>query len=112
MTTPSDQLRAAVGGDWVAELADRVLADRGHSDGRIVTASGISPSGPIHLGNLREIMVPHLVAEEVRSRGLACEHVLSWDVRDDPVVFGPEGLLQFLAPARLETAWAGWLGRC
>ena len=27
-------------------------------------ASGISPSGPVHLGNLRELMTPHLVADE------------------------------------------------
>ncbi|WP_050997043.1 MULTISPECIES: lysine--tRNA ligase [Frankia] len=49
---------------------------------KVVCASGISPSGPIHLGNLREILVPHLVAEEIRSRGVPCEHILSWDDYD------------------------------
>ena len=42
-------------------------------------ASGISPSGPIHLGNLREVMTPHLVADEVRRRGIEVEHIISWD---------------------------------
>lgn len=42
----------------------------------------MSPSGPVHLGNLRELMVPHLVAEEIKSRGVACEHILSWDDYD------------------------------
>jgi lysyl-tRNA synthetase class 1 len=45
-------------------------------------ASGISPSGSVHLGNLRELMVPHLVADEVRRDGAPCRHVLSWDDYD------------------------------
>jgi len=70
--------------DWVAEIADRVVAEgtRRAPGAPIVCASGISPSGPIHLGNLREIMVPHLVADEIRRRGLACRHLLSWDDYD------------------------------
>ncbi len=77
-------------GDWVARLADEAIADaqqraeRGQRapDAPIVCASGLSPSGPIHLGNLREVMVPHLVADEIRRRGLPCEHLLSWDDYD------------------------------
>ncbi len=67
--------------DWVARFADDVIAeaDRRAPGEKIVVASGISPSGPIHLGNLREIMVPHLVADEIKRRGVACEHILSWD---------------------------------
>jgi lysyl-tRNA synthetase class 1 len=45
-------------------------------------ASGISPSGNVHLGNLRELMTPHLVADEVRRSGVACRHILSWDDYD------------------------------
>jgi lysyl-tRNA synthetase class 1 len=74
--------------DWVATLADEVIAaarketaERGDcGEGRtIVCASGLSPSGPIHLGNLREVLTPHLVADEIRRRGIACEHLISWD---------------------------------
>lgn len=80
----------AEGLDWVARLADEVIADaqaraaRGERDAQapIVCASGLSPSGPIHLGNLREVMVPHLVADEIRRRGIPCEHILSWDDYD------------------------------
>jgi len=70
--------------DWVSDLADRVVAEGARrAPGRpIVCASGISPSGPIHLGNLREIMVPHLVADEIRRRGLPCRHLFSWDDYD------------------------------
>ncbi len=67
--------------DWVTRLADEVVAEAQHRglDGPIVCASGISPSGPIHLGNFRELITPHLVADELRRRGIDCEHILSWD---------------------------------
>jgi lysyl-tRNA synthetase, class I len=71
-------------GDWVARYADEVIAeaDRRLVTGPIVCASGISPSGPIHLGNLRELLTPHFVADEIRRRGRDCVHVLSWDDYD------------------------------
>ncbi|MFJ2577340.1 lysine--tRNA ligase [Kitasatospora aureofaciens] len=71
-------------GDWVVAAADQVIAEgkRRSPDSPLVCASGISPSGPIHLGNLREIMVPHFVADEIRRRGLECKHILSWDDYD------------------------------
>ncbi|GMA85558.1 hypothetical protein GCM10025868_08080 [Angustibacter aerolatus] len=43
-----------VQGDWVAEEADRVVAEAERRGTPVVCASGISPSGPVHLGNLRE----------------------------------------------------------
>src|SRR4029453_744227 len=70
--------------DWGARFADEVIAEgERRAPGKpIVCASGLSPSGPIHLGNLREVMTPHLVADEIRRRGVACEHLLSWDDYD------------------------------
>jgi lysyl-tRNA synthetase class 1 len=70
--------------DWVSRFADAVTAEaeRRNPGQPIVVASGLSPSGPIHLGNLREVMTPHLVADELRRRGLACTHILSWDDYD------------------------------
>jgi len=70
--------------DWVARKADDVCAEaeRRHPGEVITCASGISPSGPIHLGNLREVMVPHLVADEIARRGVQCRHILSWDDYD------------------------------
>ena len=67
--------------DWVARFADEVIAeaDRRAPGKPIVCASGLSPSGPIHLGNLREVMTPHLVADEIRRRGTRCVHIISWD---------------------------------
>ncbi|MGW5359848.1 lysine--tRNA ligase [Actinopolymorpha pittospori] len=70
--------------DWVGRTAEEVIAeaDRRAPGRPIVCASGISPSGPVHLGNLREIMVPHLVADEIRRRGRECVHLLSFDDYD------------------------------
>lgn len=70
-------------GDWVSRTADAVIsaANQRQLD-PIVCASGLTPSGPIHLGNLRELLTQHLVAEEIRARGHACEHVLFWDDYD------------------------------
>ncbi|YAL82949.1 lysine--tRNA ligase [Dermacoccaceae bacterium W4C1] len=68
--------------DWVSRLAEEVIAEAERRGTKVVCASGISPSGPIHLGNLREVMVPHLVADEVRRRGVEAEHIISWDDYD------------------------------
>ncbi|GAA1564578.1 hypothetical protein GCM10009789_17550 [Kribbella sancticallisti] len=64
--------------DWVRRAAEAALEHQVRSE--VVTcASGISPSGPVHLGNLREILVPHFVAEELRRVGKPVRHLLSWD---------------------------------
>ncbi|WP_053696280.1 lysine--tRNA ligase [Streptomyces sp. NRRL F-5755] len=70
--------------DWVSRYADEVIAEaERRAPGKpIVCASGLSPSGPIHLGNLREVMTPHLVADEIRRRGHECVHIISWDDYD------------------------------
>jgi len=90
-------------GDWVARLADEVMAEsERRAPGRpVMVASGLSPSGPIHLGNLREVMVPHLVADEIRRRGIACEHILSWDDFDR----------LRRVPADADASWAQHIGK-
>jgi lysyl-tRNA synthetase, class I len=72
------------GDDWVARTAAEVrAAAEGRHPGEAPTcASGISPSGPVHLGNLRELMTPHLVADEIRRQDAPCRHILSWDDYD------------------------------
>ncbi len=70
--------------DWVSRFADDVIeeSERRAPGKPVVVASGLSPSGPIHLGNLREVMTPHLVADEVRRRGHQVRHLISWDDYD------------------------------
>jgi lysyl-tRNA synthetase class 1 len=70
--------------DWVVRTAGEVRAEaeRRHPGEAPTCASGISPSGPVHLGNLRELMTPHFVADEVRKQAVPCRHILSWDDYD------------------------------
>ncbi|MDT0449038.1 lysine--tRNA ligase [Streptomyces hesseae] len=89
--------------DWVSRFADEVIAEgERRAPGKpIVVASGLSPSGPIHLGNLREVMTPHLVADEIRRRGHECHHVLSWDDYDR----------YRKVPAGVDPSWAEHIGK-
>jgi len=91
--------------DWVTRAADDAVRHAGESGGaadRVITcASGASPSGPIHLGNLREFLTPHLVAEEIRRRGIAVRHLHSWDDYD-----------RFRkVPAGVDPSWSEHIGR-
>ncbi|QBD75726.1 lysine--tRNA ligase [Ktedonosporobacter rubrisoli] len=68
--------------DWVEQLCDRIELQVQKTKGAaatIICSSGISPSGPIHLGNLREVMTPHIIVEELRKRGRQVEHLHIWD---------------------------------
>ncbi|MFI6321481.1 lysine--tRNA ligase [Nonomuraea sp. NPDC050556] len=89
--------------DWVSRFADEVIAEaeRRAPGKTIVCASGLSPSGPIHLGNLREVMTPHLVADEIRRRGHDVVHIISWDDFD-----------RFRkVPAGIDPAWNEHIGK-
>ncbi len=70
--------------DWVTRAADDAVRhhERTGADGPVTCSSGISPSGPVHLGNLREFLMPHFVAEELRRRGVAVRHLHVWDDYD------------------------------
>ncbi|MEU1787260.1 lysine--tRNA ligase [Streptomyces sparsogenes] len=89
--------------DWVSRFADEVIAEaERRAPGKpIVCASGLSPSGPIHLGNLREVMTPHLVADEIRRRGYECVHIVSWDDYDR----------YRKVPAGIDPSWAEHIGK-
>ncbi|GAA3529861.1 lysine--tRNA ligase [Nocardioides daeguensis] len=92
--------------DWVTRTADLALRHAEQVNGGtlpdlVTCASGISPSGPIHLGNLREFLTVHFVAEEIRRRGINVRHLHSWDDYD-----------RFRkVPAGVDTAWNEHIGR-
>lgn len=68
---------------WIQRAADAAIEHAESSGAKtIVCASGVSPSGPIHLGNLREVMTAHFVAEEITSRGYDAVQLHSWDDYD------------------------------
>lgn len=92
------------GGDWISRICDRVEQHVNRTKGAgasIVCSSGISPSGPIHLGNLREVMTVHLVVEELRARGRDAEHIHVWDDYDR----------LRKVPAGIDPAFAQYLGQ-
>ena len=93
--------------DWVTRAADDAIRHAQHQYGEdlaghvITCASGASPSGPIHLGNLREFLTVHFVAEEIRRRGVPVRHLHSWDDYD-----------RFRkVPAGIDPAWSDHIGR-
>ncbi|WP_245769736.1 lysine--tRNA ligase [Streptomyces indicus] len=92
--------------DWVSRYADDVIAEsERRAPGKpVVVASGLSPSGPIHLGNLREVMTPHLVADEIRRRGYEVRHLISWDDYDRYRKV-PNGV------AGIDASWAEHIGK-
>src|SRR6476659_668704 len=95
--------------DWVTRAADDAIRHARQADekagtegGRIITcASGASPSGPIHLGNLREFLTVHFVAEEIRRRGIAVRHLHSWDDYDR----------YRKVPAGIDPSWSEHIGK-
>jgi lysyl-tRNA synthetase class 1 len=70
--------------DWVTRAADDAIRhhERTGAAGPVTCSSGISPSGPVHLGNLREFLMPHFVADELRRRGVPVRHLHVWDDYD------------------------------
>ncbi len=67
----------------------------------ITCSSGASPSGPVHLGNLREFLTVHFVADELRRRGVPVRHLHVWDDYD-----------RFRkVPAGVDPSWAEHIGR-
>ncbi|MFI9508612.1 lysine--tRNA ligase [Nocardia sp. NPDC052566] len=102
MLPTTDSLDTTVEASWIARAADSAIEHAKQAGAsKIVCASGISPSGPIHLGNLREVMTAHLVTEELKARGLDAEHVNSWDDYD-----------RFRkVPAGVPKEWAAHIGK-
>jgi lysyl-tRNA synthetase class 1 len=91
--------------DWVTRAADDALRHAGQDqDGgaSIVTvSSGASPSGRVHLGNLREFLTVHFVAEELRRRDVPTRHLHVWDDYD-----------RFRkVPAGVDESWSEHIGR-
>src|SRR4051812_29544178 len=66
---------------WADKVAEDLIAAR--PDVEVFTcASGISPSGQIHIGNLRDIATIHLVGRALRDRGRRTRLIHSWDDYD------------------------------
>ena len=67
--------------NWAREVALRIIEERPNEEIYTV-ASGVSPSGFVHIGNFREIATPYLVAKELRRLGKNVRYILSFDEFD------------------------------
>ena len=66
---------------WSFELAHEIL--RKYPDREeYVVASGISPSGSVHIGNYREFVTQYYVAKALKSLGKKVREIFSWDEFD------------------------------
>jgi lysyl-tRNA synthetase class 1 len=66
---------------WADETADKIIREKGEKE-LYTCASGITPSGTVHVGNFREIISVDLVARALRSRGKRVRFIYSWDDYD------------------------------
>ncbi len=66
---------------WADQIARQIIAAKG--DKKSYTgASGITPSGTVHIGNFREIISTELVVRALRCLGKKVRFVYSWDDYD------------------------------
>lgn len=66
---------------WADQTADKIIRERGDLE-EYTCASGITPSGTVHIGNFREIISVDLVVRALRERGKKVRFIYSWDDYD------------------------------
>lgn len=66
---------------WADICADRIIREKGQKD-LYTCASGITPSGTVHIGNFREIISVDLVVRALRNKGCNVRFIYSWDDYD------------------------------
>ena len=66
---------------WADIYADKIIREKG--DKEVYTcASGITPSGTVHIGNFREIISVELIVRALRAKGKNVRFIYSWDDYD------------------------------
>ena len=63
---------------WADGIADYLIQHYPNKK-KFVCASGISPSGPIHFGNFREVITSYAVVKALQDKGKQAEFIYSWD---------------------------------
>ena len=66
---------------WADETAAKIIREKGDKD-LYTCASGITPSGTVHIGNFREIISVELVVRALRDMGKNVRFIYSWDDYD------------------------------
>jgi len=63
---------------WADAIADRIIKEKGNKD-EYVCASGITPSGQVHIGNFREVITTDMVVRALQDKGKRVRFIYSWD---------------------------------
>ncbi|MDR1917382.1 MAG: lysine--tRNA ligase, partial [Christensenellaceae bacterium] len=66
---------------WSEQLAKEVVKKYPDKT-EYVVASGITPSGSVHVGNYREFVTNYFVARQLKKMGKAVRMIFSWDEFD------------------------------
>ena len=77
---------------WADQIADRIIREKTSclprssksqtkekGNKKYVCASGITPSGTIHIGNFREVITTDLVVKALEAKGKKVRFIYSWD---------------------------------
>ncbi len=66
---------------WADINADKIIREKGEKE-LYTCASGVTPSGTVHIGNFREIISVELVVRALREKGKHVRFIFSWDEYD------------------------------
>ena len=66
---------------WADRIAEEIIAKKPNKE-EYVCASGISPSGSVHIGNFREIATSYFVVRALQQKGKKARLLFSWDEFD------------------------------
>ena len=88
---------------WADKIAEDIIKQRGKKK-EFVCASGITPSGTVHIGNFREIITTDLVVRALKDRGEKVKFIYSWDDYDR-LRKVPENL-----PEKKKKEWESYIG--
>lgn len=66
---------------WAYKIANELI-NKYPNKNTFVCASGISPSGSVHIGNFREIVTTHFVVKALQDLGKKTRFIFSWDDYD------------------------------
>jgi lysyl-tRNA synthetase class 1 len=81
MGTSSNNETNARAVHWADETAAKIVREKGDKE-LYTCASGITPSGTVHIGNFREIISVELVVRALRDLGKNVRFIYSWDEYD------------------------------
>lgn len=65
---------------WADQIADKIIKEK--KKNIYICASGITPSGTIHMGNFREVITTDLVVKSLKDKGKKVKFIYSWDDYD------------------------------